>query len=80
MLFSPHLLPFYTSPNGVDTMYMYMLYTVEDHIFTAAVRFGRADHFNPDTKPDETKTVERLEATVVEFFHRDFLTLLGQLK
>ena len=62
-------------------MYMYMLYTVAAHMFSVAVvRFGRADHFNPDTKPDETKTVERLEATVGEFFHRDFLTLLGQLK
>ena len=43
-------------------------------------RFGRADHFNPDMRSDETRAVERLEAMIVEFFHKDFLALLGQLK
>ena len=43
-------------------------------------RFGRADHFAPDTKTSEAKRVEALEMFVVEFFHRDFLSLLGALK
>ena len=46
----------------------------------SACSFGRKDHFVPDTKAPEAKRIEALEMLVIEFFHRDFLTLLGALK